>query len=578
MKRIKNMKVTQKLFLLYIPSLIAVLGLLILFVYNANSINQKTRTIYYDEVYTSTELILNADRDFYQAVLAEKELFLSGSTLDASRKESLEKDYTDNITQTEDRVRQAVENVKENKSLYHDFKNPADQETLESLYEAFTNNMQTWKDSYDISTLTGDMDTHLSAFDTARGNINSMTELLEEYAKDSANSITQDIQTKIIILAVAFVILIVLLSIVAGIIVRYLKTSILHTTQDMKKLTERDLSFEPFHQQTKDELGELSDSVKEMVSSLKKMVGLLDETSTRLSESSGTLRLNSDEITTSMNEIANTVGEIAESAGQQAQDSEMASREFVELGTIIVQNTDSTQKLKDASKQMEIVSKEGLDTVTQLSDVTQNNKKAFQLIFDTISHTNESAGKIGEVSAIIAGIAEQTNLLALNAAIEAARAGEAGKGFAVVADEIRNLAEQSAQSTNSIKEILDVLMGQITNANMQSTEVKKAVEVQAQSVEETMNRYRTIVDTLKFVNEEIITLDQLSNTMEASRHKVLDIITSLSAIAQENAASTEETSATTEEILASMVTINEAVSLGDQLANNLRGVIQSFRL
>jgi len=578
MNLIKNLKVAKKLFLLYIPALFAMVGLLILFINETASINKITKGTYYDEIYVSTSLILNADRDFYQAAIIEKELFLSKDTLDAKRKEELIADFNENVTQTTDRVNEAVENLKSDTELYSEFKHSESQKTIEQLYESFQANLATWQSTYDINSMTGDMDAHLTAFDTAREDINVMTELLDQYANHTSQSVSAEITRNVMLVSMAIIIIIAILSLFAAYIIRYLKRSIMSTTNDMNLLSENDLSFVPFNANTKDEIGELSNSVNHLIVSLRDIISLLDTASTKLTASSATMDKNSDEITTSMNEIAHTVGEIAQSAGQQAQDSERVAREFDNLGQVIRQSVNSTEQLYSASSHIQDISREGLDTVKELSEITSENQKSFEMIFDTIRNTHESASKIGEVSDIIASIAQQTNLLALNAAIEAARAGEAGKGFAVVAEEIRNLAEQSAQSTSSIHSILEVLQKQISNANTQSNIVKEGVERQAVSVNETKDRYSTIVDTLDKVNEEIRNLDMVSKSMEKSRNDVVDIISTLAAIAEENAASTEETSATTEEVLASMITINEAVSEIDQLSLELNGVIKKFKL
>jgi methyl-accepting chemotaxis protein len=100
---------------------------------------------------------------------------------------------------------------------------------------------------------------------------------------------------------------------------------------------------------------------------------------------------------------------------------------------------------------------EGLKEIETLSMKTEENNKASMEIYEVILKTNQSSNKIGEASSVIASIAEQTNLLALNAAIEAARAGDAGRGFSVVADEIRKLAEKSSTSTKDIYNMVNEL-------------------------------------------------------------------------------------------------------------------------
>ncbi len=577
MNFVKNMKVSKKLFLLFAPGMVALLVILGIFIYDTTMISEKTKKAYYEEAYTSTSLLLNADRDYYQAVVAEKEVILSTSLTDSKKRELIDS-YDENITQVEDRMEQAVENIKDNTVLYSDFKESDTGKTVKELYAAFTSYMEEWKSSYDLESQKGDIDAHLAAFDNARASINSMTDLLSEYAKQQSSSISEEIQRNIMELTAAIVVLLLAVALFAFYIIGYLKKGIINTTKDMNLLSHNDLSFEAYQIHSKDELGELSVSVHAVIDSLRSVLALLHTTSGKLSESASSMKMNSDEITISMNQIANTVGDIAGTAGQQASDAENASKEFEALGNVISQNTESTKALGNASNHLQEIGRQGLRTVTELSSLTENNQTSFELIFDTIRNTNESAGKIGEVSEAIAGIAQQTNLLALNAAIEAARAGEAGKGFAVVADEIRNLAEQSAKSTNSIHSILDELQIQIVDANAQSETVRKAVVVQAESVKETEEGYRAIVSTLEEVNQEIHSIESVSSEMEKSRSQVLDIITSLSAVAQENAASTEETSATTEEVLATMLSINDVAEEIDQLSAQFNEVLRKFKL
>lgn len=577
MKILKNLNVSKKLLVLFVPAILALLAFLVVFIYDANKINNQTKKAYYDEVYVSTSLILNADRDYYQALVDEMK-FAANSSMDATTKKAVTDDYNENVGQVTDRVTKAVENVKGNANLYSSFQDPNTGKTLDSLFKDFSTNLDTWKSTYDVATGKGDSDKHGKAFDTARADINSMTDLMEAYAAAESARISGEITRSILILAGVILTLVIAIGLCAAYIMKYLKKNILNTTRDMMRLSQKDLSFEPYQLKSKDELGTLSSSVDTVIYSLREIVTMLNDTSSKLKNTSSSMKTNSDEITTSMNQIADTVGDIAGTAGQQASDAEMAAKEFDSLGNVILQNAQSTKNLSGASERLKDVSQTGLDTITDLSKLTESNKESFELIFDTIRNTNESASKIGAVSEAIASIAQQTNLLALNAAIEAARAGEAGKGFAVVADEIRNLAEQSAKSTSSIHEILDVLQKQIADANLQSDTVRKAVDVQAGSVKETEERYRQIVHTLDDMNREIRAIEVVSDEMEKSRIQVLDIITSLSAIAEENAASTEETSATTEEVLASVITINDMVEEIDQLSEQFNNAINQFKL
>jgi len=575
---LKNMKVSKKLWLIVLPAMLALVLLMAQYIYNSNNTLNQMKTSLYDEVFVSTASILNADRDFYQAAIAERELFLEGDRLDAVKRDELIAAFDENITQTKDRITEAMNNIRDNKKLFSEFTEDTNNMTLEQLEAKFNEEMAIWESAYDINAGTGDMDARLVAFDAAREEVNLMTELLEKYANYISATIKEETQATLTVSAIIIIIIILLLCALSFIIVKYLQKNIINITKDMDTMANNKLNFAPNQLESKDELGVLSASVRTLLNSLRNIISLLNNTSTELSGTSDSMKDNANQVTSSMNEIAKAVEEIAGSASQQATDAESVAHEISNLGNIVTKNTASAQQLTSASAQIKSITKEGLEVVNQLSKITQDNEVAFYEIFELINKTNESSNKIGEASNLISQIAQQTNLLALNAAIEAARAGEAGKGFAVVAEEIRNLAEQSAKSTSMIDKMLEDLRTSVINANSKSDSVKDAVKIQVSSVNETKDKYLIIVKTIDSINDEVSSLNTVSREIEKSRMLVADIVSSLAAIAQENAASTEETSATTEEVLATMITIDELGGNIAHLSKDLQDIVLRFEL
>ena len=221
---------------------------------------------------------------------------------------------------------------------------------------------------------------------------------------------------------------------------------------------------------------------------------------------------------------------------------------------------------------------DGLEIVKGLEEKTAANSNASRSVYDSIQHTNESSGKISDASTMIASIAEQTNLLALNAAIEAARAGEHGRGFAVVADEIRKLAEQSANSTKLIDEMVKKLVDSAEAAVEKMNESSALVKEQELSVGQTRERFNEISVAMAESQLNVARIEKSSQLMDNQKNQVQDVVQTLSAVAEENAASTEEASAAIQQQAASVQEIADASENLSELASQLSLSIQKFKI
>ncbi len=577
---LKNLKVTVKLWIMVLPAIITLLVLLLVSIFTILSTNTESRTVLYDELFVSTTLILNADRDFYQASLAEKDLLALGNEGDEAFMESLRTDYEDNASKTYDRVTQAFDNLKGNTYLYTSFKHSATGSTMKEIEADFLSDYQTWYDSFDSKTLEVDMDTHMTYFGDTREYMNILTEMLEDYADQNSESRNQEIRQLVTLFSIFVVIIILVIAYFAISIVTNLKKNIKVLNSEMLLLSDKQLNIQTDAKlsQAKDEFGSLNRSFESVLHSLRDIVQKLNEGVDTLSTSSKALNHDVTDVTDNMSEISSTVAQIATGATQQATDTEAVANDMTSLGQVILQNNESAESLFESSKQIQTISQEGLQVVNELSDITAKNQTAFEDIFAVIRSTNESASRIGEASQLIADIADQTNLLALNAAIEAARAGEAGKGFAVVADEIRKLAEQSTASTNAIDTMLEDLKLKISKANNQSEEVQKAVVEQFDSVTDTKEKYMIIVDTIKSIDDKIKVLESVSASMDNKRSSMMAMVESLSSIAEENAASTEETSAVVQQVSQTMENMTQVSNEVSRLSDDIQAIIKDFKL
>jgi len=221
---------------------------------------------------------------------------------------------------------------------------------------------------------------------------------------------------------------------------------------------------------------------------------------------------------------------------------------------------------------------EGLNEINELYNITEESNRANKEINDVIIQTNESSVKIGQASNVISSIAHQTNLLALNAAIEAARAGNAGKGFGVVAEEIKNLALQSSKSTKEIDEIVQELQLNSENAVKTMERLSSIINEQTKSVINSKDKYQLIADSMKETESTVNHMNVSGEKMDSMKDQILMNMESLSAIAEENAAATEQASASIEEQAASAEQISATSDNLTELANDMQELILRFKI
>lgn len=293
----------------------------------------------------------------------------------------------------------------------------------------------------------------------------------------------------------------------------------------------------------KDEIGLLANAFDEMTRNFRSLIGVVVELAQQVAASSEELMAVSDQVHTAANEIAKSVEEIAEGATDQAKETESGALRAAELGGLIDGERDKLFELESASTAIRVQVNEGLQSVDVLQKKTDETQTATYAISKGINLTDESSRKIGEASNMISAIATQTNLLALNAAIEAARAGEHGRGFAVVADEIRKLAEQSTESTRVIDSMVAELRKNSQASVMNMDVVASAIAAQLASVRDTETKYKDIAGSVENSLDLIGALSASSGQMNKNKEIIIEVMGGLSAIAEENAASTEEVSA-----------------------------------
>lgn len=327
---------------------------------------------------------------------------------------------------------------------------------------------------------------------------------------------------------------------------------------------------------SKDEFGQMGKNFNLMlegINNLIKDIKVSSQTVLGTSESLGEITAQTTEAT---REVARTIEEIAGSTNSQAKDTENGAVKINEIAERIESVSSTADYMNDISNETNSLTNKGLEIVKTLTEKSSKTASATGRVNEIVVNVDKSALDIGAISDTISKIAEQTNLLALNAAIEAARAGEHGKGFAVVADEVRKLAEESSNATNEIKQLITSIQNQSKAAVQSMDETKVTVGEQDIAVKETEGIFNQILESVKALIEKVEEINDSSAEMSNQKDTIVDIIGNISAVSEQNSAATQEVSASTEEQLASIEEVEAHTQNLKELSKNLESAINKF--
>ncbi len=330
-------------------------------------------------------------------------------------------------------------------------------------------------------------------------------------------------------------------------------------TGEFEKMAEGDFSYTENTRYIgrKDEIGKLAQAYRRICESLKQLLGDAVQVAGNVSSYSIDLSNVIRHTAESSQEVAKAVESIAFGTNRQAEEMARGTESVNEMGRLIGQNQRYLEDLNTSAAEVERLKEEGFAILEELLERSRESSNAVDEVFKVIMDTNESAARIEDTGYMIRNISEQTNMLALNAAIEAAGAGAAGKGFVVVAEEIRKLAAESNAFT---REITSNIINLQENAKSSADTIKRLSEVfasQSDGVDLTKTKFELIAEAIENTKRIVGILDESGQTMENEKQQTIRIIQSLMEASEENAAGTEQITASVEEQADSMAAIQK---------------------
>lgn len=326
------------------------------------------------------------------------------------------------------------------------------------------------------------------------------------------------------------------------------------------------------------ELGTLGRSLKIMTENLRNIVSEVHQSSREILTSAQELKNATEESSSSVEQVARATEEMAGGASNQAESSQQIVQMVNQIASAVDHVNVMINKTVEDTNLAKVSVDEGMEAVANQNQKMRENSEAGQQVAVAIEHLLNQAKEVGAILSTISNIAEQTNLLALNAAIEAARAGEHGKGFAVVADEVRKLAEGSRDATEEIAKILGGIQSRAQEAWEQTNKAKAVIEAQEQAVEHTNSSFAKISEIVKSMGEQMQKVKTSSVEIGEHVNEISGSIETIASVAQENAAGAEEVSASTEELSATTEQMAAAARTLSQLGEKLDKDVAIFTL
>lgn len=392
------------------------------------------------------------------------------------------------------------------------------------------------------------------------------------FSSESRESASSILNTTLLVLAISLVI--------GGLLIYFIIRSIINPLNSLRnsaiRISEGDLT-EQISIQSNDEIGELGKAFNVMKENLRNLVRKVEFSSEQVASSAEELTASADQTSAATEQVATAIQEVAMSAEKQTSGIDQTVNLLEEVSQGVVQVANSSSLVTDLSKQATIHAEAGglsVDrTVEQMGSINTSVSESDSMI----KSLHERTKQIGTILDVISGISDQTNLLALNAAIEAARAGEHGKGFAVVADEVRKLAEQSQVSAKQISELVNGIQDDTESSVKIMAKVMNDVHEGLTVSNETIQKFQEIISSLREITPQMEEMSATAQQMSAGVQEVTATANELSDIAKGNAATSEEVAASTEEQLASMEEISSSASSLSTMAEELQGLLKQFK-
>lgn len=420
-----------------------------------------------------------------------------------------------------------------------------------------------------------------AADELIQNTVSMLTELRSELktaSKAAVDSASTNLKSTIIVLIGSIIVSAAVGIISIVIIGRIVKKKFDRLITISHSIASGNLNVTAFEQESDDEIGVLSKSINKMRESLQMMIQEISAVSSHVTDKSTELTGTSTEVKAASQQVASTMQELSTGAEEQAHSSTVLARMMEDYVVKINTANGTGIRVRQSSDEVLALTQKGNMAMNESTIQMNKINNVMELSVSKVKGLDEQTKQISTLVQVIREIADQTNLLALNAAIEAARAGEHGKGFAVVADEVRKLAEGVSHSVKDIRNI-------VLSIQKESNDVAESLLLGYKQVEEGTKQIENTGQTFKDINTAVTNMsenieDITSSLVEIAENTVTmnNAVENIAAVSEQSATGVEQTSASVQETNSSMELIADSAESLSDLAAQLNKMIGKFTL
>ncbi|MBX4263756.1 methyl-accepting chemotaxis protein [Clostridium estertheticum] len=297
----------------------------------------------------------------------------------------------------------------------------------------------------------------------------------------------------------------------------------------------------------KDEIGRLAYTSSETTKNIRELIKKIKSISLSLNTISQDISNGGEEVASASEEIATAVTSVSQQGRNQTKALSDALKILEDFSSDLNNVSGKLVKLAQDGEEIKNDSTKGAENITSLSNTIEDMQKSFHTVRNKVENLDETISQINSIVDVINSVAKQTNLLALNASIEAARAGESGKGFSVVAGEIKKLAEEVLTSAKNITGLVNKVMKETRDVSETTDFAANIVAGSKENIEESVSAFREVINKVNNIPVKINEVNEVLQRTMKGKDKILSTVERIASNSEEISSLSEEVTASTEE-------------------------------